>query len=125
VAVADLGEPVAPLRLEPRSVERDGHRDDGTRTRLLEGERHVVTHPGDTYRLTFRLPASDSPFDLFLESEGFYYEWMRAEWLAEEDPRMAGLALVDPAEALRRLAPAYKAQEGRLEQAFWASRFRK
>ena len=125
VALADLGEPVLPFRLEPRSVERDGHRDEGARTRLLEGARHVVTHPGDAYRLTFRLPPSEQPLDLFLESEGFYYEWMRGEWLAEEDPPMAALALADPAEALRRLAPAYKTQEGRLEQAFWASRFRK
>ena len=77
------------------------------------------------YRLTFRLPPGDSPLELFLESEGFYYEWMRAEWLAEEDPAMAALALANPAEALRRLAPAYKAEEPFLEGAFWASRFRK
>ena len=49
---------------------------------------------------------------------------MRSEWLAEEDPAMAALALADPAEALRRLAPAYKAEEPFLERAFWASRFR-
>jgi hypothetical protein len=125
VAVAEIGEPLVPLRLEPRSVERDGRRDDEARTRLRDGERHLVTHPGDAYRLVFRLPPSDRPLELFLESEGFYYEWMRAEWLAEEDPGMAALALASPGEALRRLAPAYKAQEGRLEQAFWASRFRK
>ena len=40
------------------------------------------------------------------------------------DP-VAWYVVADPAEALRRLAPAYKAQEGRLERAFWASRFRK
>jgi hypothetical protein len=73
----------------------------------------------------FRLPPSDLPLELFLESEGYYYEWMRQEWLADEDPRMAALVLGDPAEALRRLAPVYKAHEGGLEQAFWASRFRK
>jgi hypothetical protein len=125
VALAELGEPLPPVRLEPLSVERDGHRDEATRARLVRGEGHVVTHPGDAYRLTFRLPPSDRPLELFLESEGFYYEWMRAEWQAEEDPWMAALALAAPAEALRRLAPAYKAQEGRLEQAFWASRLRK
>ena len=125
VAVAALGEPLVPVRLEPFSVEREGQRDDAARTRLRDGERHLVTHPGDAYRLVFRLPRSARPLDLFLESEGFYYEWMRAEWLAEEDPGMAALALVSPGEALRRLAPAYKAQEGRLEEAFWASRFRK
>jgi len=123
--VAELGERLVPVRLEPVSVERDGQRDDAARTRLRDGERHLVTRPGDAYRLVFRLPRSERPLDLFLESEGFYYEWMRAEWLAEEDPGLAALALASPGEALRRLAPAYKAQEGRLEQAFWASRFRK
>jgi hypothetical protein len=125
VNLADLGEPVAPCRLEPIGVERGGRRDDEARTMLSEGRRHVVTHPGDAYRLRFRLPPGDAPLELFLESEGFYYEWMRGEWLPEEDEAMAALAIADPAEALRRLAPAYKTQEGRLEQAFWASRFRK
>jgi hypothetical protein len=124
VALAGLGQPVAPIRLEPASVERGGHRDREARAALVAGERHLVTRPGDAYRLTFRLPPSDRPLELFLESEGFYYEWMRAEWLAEEDPAMVALAVAAPAEALRRLAPAYKAEEPYLERAFWASRFR-
>jgi hypothetical protein len=124
VALAGLGAPIAPVRLEPATVERDGRRDERARASLVDGERHLVTHPGDSYRLTFRLPPGDR-FELFLESEGFYYEWMRSEWVAEEDTRMAALALADPAEALRRLAPAYKAEEPFLERAFWASRFRK
>ena len=124
VALAELGEPVAPVALEPASVERDGRPDARARATLVGGEEHLVTHPGDAYRLTFRLPPSDRPLELFLESEGFYYEWMRSEWLAEEDPAMVALALAHPAEALRRLAPAYKAEEPGLERAFWASRFR-
>jgi hypothetical protein len=126
VALSELEDPVAPIALEPASVERDGRTDERARAVLAtsgEGE-HLVTRPGDAYRLTFRLPPSAAPLELFLESEGFYYEWMRSEWLAEEDPALAALALADPAQALRRLAPAYKTQEPRLEQAFWASRFR-
>ena len=61
VAVAELGEPLVPVRLEPFSVERDGYRDDAARTRLREGERHLVTRPGDAYRLVFRLPRSERP----------------------------------------------------------------
>jgi hypothetical protein len=125
VAVAELGEPIAPLRLEPASVERGGHRDAEARTRLLDAGQHLVTHPGDSYRLRFRLPSGDGRLELFLESEGFYYEWMRSEWHAEQDPRMAALVIANPAEALRRLAPAFKAEEPFLERAFWASRFRK
>jgi len=63
VALAALGEPLSPVRLEPASVERDGRRDDGARARLLDGERHLVTHPGDSYRLTFRLPPGEGAFD--------------------------------------------------------------
>ena len=125
VALARLGAPVEPARLAPETAERGGRRDDDARARLATGARHLVTQPGDAYRLTFRLPPGRGQYELFLESEGFYYEWMRQEWLAEEDPQMARLAVSDPAAALRRLAPAYKAQEDRLERQFWASRFRK
>jgi hypothetical protein len=124
VALASLGEPVVPVAVEAFSVERDSRPDEQARASLANGGKHLVTRPGDAYRLTFRLPPSGAPLELFLESEGFYYEWMRSEWLAEEDPAMAALALADPALALRRLAPAYKLEEEHLERAFWASRFR-
>jgi len=124
VALAGLGAPVAAIPLEPATVEREGQRDERARATLVDGQQHLVTYPGHSYRLTFRLPPSDGRFELFLESEGFYYEWMRSEWLVEEDTQMAALALANPAEALRRLAPAYKAEEPFLERAFWASRFR-
>jgi hypothetical protein len=124
VALAALGEPVVPAGIDPAVVEREGRRDERARARLADGDGHLVTGPGDAYRLTFRLPPGEAPLELFLESEGFYYEWMRSEWLAEEDPGLAALALASPAEALRRLAPAYKAEEPHLERAFWASRFR-
>jgi hypothetical protein len=125
VALARLGPPVEPFPLEPATVEREGRPDETARERLVGASSHLVTGPGDAYRLTFRLPPADGAFELFLESEGYYYEWMRQEWLHEEDPAMALLAVADPHEALRRLAPAYKAQEGRLERQFWQSRFRR
>jgi hypothetical protein len=125
VALARLAEPVVPVRLAPVSVERGGRADEAARERLAAADRHLVTQPGDAYRLRFRLPPGEGRYELFLESEGYYYEWMREEWMAEEDAPMALLAVADPAAALRRLAPAYKAQEGRLERQFWASRFRK
>jgi hypothetical protein len=125
VALAHLGEPALPTRLPPVSVERGGRRDDEARARLLAGDRPLVTHPGDAYRFTFALPPSAVPLELVLESEGYYYEWMRGEWLSEEDPGMALLALSDPHEALRRLAGPFHEREPGLERAFWSSRFRK
>ncbi|MEX2180259.1 MAG: hypothetical protein WD801_16205 [Gemmatimonadaceae bacterium] len=77
--------------------------------------------PGDEFRIVFDLPADS--LELFLESEGYYYEWMRGEWLAEEDPLMAALLIHQPAEGLRRLSRPYKSREATMEQLFWASRF--
>jgi hypothetical protein len=55
----------------------------------------------------------------------FYYEWMRAEWIADEDPARAALALRDLARALRVFAPAYKRAEPLMEAQFWNSRYRR
>ena len=94
----------------PSPSSATGRRDDAARERLSRRRRATSSRsPGDAYRLTFRLPPSDGPLELFLESEGFYYEWMRAEWLAEEDPRMAALALADPG---RGPAPARPGLQG-------------
>jgi hypothetical protein len=125
IALVRLSEPVVPRRLEPIEVHHASRPDAEVLERLRRGERHLITSPGDVYKIVFELPPSRHGLELFLESEGYYYEWMREEWLAEEDAAMASLVVSDPAAALRRLAGSYKRREGELERAFWASRFRK
>jgi hypothetical protein len=124
VAIVRLAEPLVPVALEPVAVER-GSRPDPRALARLRGDGHLITTPGDAYRIAFELPASRYGLELFLESEGYYYEWMREEWLAEENPELAALVLLDPAEALRRMAGPFQQHEAGLELAFWASRFRK
>ena len=50
-------------------------------------------------------------------------EWIREEWLAEQDRGMAMMMLMRPEDALRNLAPAYKDQELGMEEIFWSSRY--
>lgn len=109
--------------LDPERVERDGAPDDVAFGRLRDSTRYLVTNPGDRYRIVFRLPEAATRWSLFLESTGHYYEWMRPEWMREENPAMLALLAANPREALRRLAPSYARLEPRLEQMFWASRF--
>ena len=123
VALARLEAPVAPRTLEPDRVERDSRPDSAALAALRDPNRYLFTHPGDRYRIEFALPPRPDTFELFLETQGYYYEWMRAEWLREEDPVMVGLILSDPAAALRRLAPLYKRHEPTMERVFWQSRF--
>jgi hypothetical protein len=121
VALVSLGEPVQPLALVPERVERDGRPDVTALAQLAVGGDALVTYPGDAYTLHFTVPPGE--YEIFLESTGYYYEWMRAAWLAEEDePRLTRL-LLDPAAALRELAPAYRVLEPDMDRVFWASRW--
>jgi len=124
VALAQLDALVTPSVHEPELVERDG-RPQAEALASLRGEgRRLVTQPGDSYLIHFRLPKPEASeaLEVFLESEGFYYEWMRQEWLRDEDAEMARLMFANPDEALRRLAPEFKAREAHAEEVFWKSR---
>ena len=85
----------------------------------------LVTSPGDRYAVHFRLPVCPTDYEYFLESRGYYMEWMRKEWLAEENPVAALHMAIDPRGTLKQLAPAYARSEPSAEQAFWNSRYAK
>lgn len=117
--------PATPVRLAPESVTRQGRPDAVALASLRGGAAPLVTLPGDSLVVRWALPAATgaNERELFLESRGYYLEWMRDAWLAEEDPvRLAGLFL-DPHAALRRLAPEFKRVEPEMESVFWGSRY--
>lgn len=116
-ALATLGAERAATTLDPSVVVGpDSKRGD-----------YLITYPGDEYRFTYALPPSHgaASYALFIRSRGYYYEWMRGEWLAEQNPQMIALFALQPSAALRRLAPSFKAAERGFDQSFWASRFGK
>ncbi|NNG15200.1 MAG: hypothetical protein HKM89_01885 [Gemmatimonadales bacterium] len=123
VALTTIREGVEPQRLTPRAVM---HRDTlamGARRHLLDPDETLVTFPGDEYTLVYDLPNDVGEYELFLESQGYYLEWMRDEWTAEEDLGKAAQLFLNPAGALRRLAPQFKQVETELEAAFWRSKY--
>lgn len=123
VSLAALGPEVEPLRLEPFEVRRAGVSDEAARQLLLDSAKVLTTLPGDAYTLMYRLPEDFENYELFLESRGYYLEWMRSEWLAEENHARAAQMLLNPHAALRALAPAYKRQEAGMDSVFWRSRY--
>ncbi len=130
-ALAHLGPRIEPTILSPVSVTAEGRTVAGpsAAAALADSNRVLVTGPGDTYALAFELPETLPPtsdrWEVFLESSGWYYEWMREEWRAEQDPARAAQLLYAPRDAFRALAPAYKAREAINERAFWMSRIRR
>jgi len=122
LALVSLGEELSAEPLELAAVEHEGAPDERARALLAPGGGALVTYPGDTYALHFVVPDA-RPRELFLESRGYYYEWMRSQWLTEESPLELARMLTDPRGALRRLAPRYKRIESSMERIFWQSRY--
>jgi hypothetical protein len=123
VAIARLAGRVEPIRLDPVAVRRGKTADANALALLRDSARTLVTLPGDEYTLVYRLPEDFARRELFLEARGYYLEWMREEWLAEENLLRAAGLFVDPARSMRTMAAEFKRREAEMEAAFWGSRY--
>lgn len=125
-ALTSLAGRVEPVALQPARVETHGRgREDGARARakLVDDAEALVTYPGDHHTLVYELPGDARDVELFLDTRGYYLEWMRQEWLAETDVARAAGMFLDPAGALKRLAPRFKQIESRMDSLFWRSKY--
>ena len=122
-ALVHLLDRAEPVRLCPTHVRRDGTADAGVEHGLCDEEHVLTTLPGDSYTLVYRLPRDDIAYELFLESKGYYLEWMREAWMKEENSEKAAMLLLNPRQLLLELAPEYKRIEPEMEKVFWASRY--
>lgn len=125
VALAELSQSVQPIRLRPSIVLQNNQENDHARALLLDSTQVLVTLPGDNYTLKYRLPDPDAEFEFFLESRGYYLEWVRKEWIEEQNPFLLAEMFFAPDRALRRLAPEFKRVEAEMEDSFWRSRYAK
>jgi hypothetical protein len=123
--MVDLVAQASPLPLYPEAVPGPGT--DGTpraTTDTLWSE-PIITLPGNSYLFSFTLPENPGRYELFLDTRGYYLEWMRETWLAEENPDMVFLMLQDPKEYLHRMTPLFKRAEPTMEETFWRSKYEK
>jgi hypothetical protein len=58
-----------------------------------------------------------------MESQGYYLEWMRNEWLAEENPGKVYQMLFNPQQYYKDLAHQFKKIEAEMEETFWSSKY--
>ncbi len=106
--------------LQPVALAHAGEPDDDGLAALLDPQRQLLSYPGDVWTLTYELP--EGPQTLFLAATGYYWEWMREDWIAEQDLFEAARFFADPQATLRRLAPIFQAVEHELEPVFWQTR---
>lgn len=125
LALAEVSGEAEPLRLAPVGITGQLSPDFG-KGRIPAAAFPIVTVPGDEYELEYELPATaraGDEYELFLDSRGYYLEWMRKEWMGQERPLAALRMLLSPEQAMRELAPAFKKIEPEAEEMFWRSRY--
>ena len=110
-------------RVQPLSVFKNNQPVPAALAQLTDPLQTLVTLPGDNFDIHYKLPENFADCEIFLESKGYYIEWMRQEWLTEENPALALEIFTAPKKALKRLAPKFKALEHTMEESFWRSRY--
>jgi len=113
---------VIPQRIAPTSVYKGLNQDDVALSKLLNPEEYLVTYPGDEYTIHYS-DFFEEGKEYFIESQGYYIEWMRDEWLQHQDLNLAKKMFINPSAYLKRIAPSFKAVEPEMEKVFWNSRY--
>lgn len=124
LALAKLGARVEPVRIKP-TVRRADIENCGTYNKPLLSDTldPLITLPGDSYYLTYVLPATSTEYELFLYSKGYYIEWMRETWLEEQNLKKASLMFGFPGLFMKMAAREFKQIEPVMEENFWKSRY--
>lgn len=113
-----------PKRIYPEKVYSEGSIDSLSLNKLLDKEQYLVTYPGEEYQISYPIEAHPSQ-QYFLESQGYYIEWMREEWLKEENLNNVKKAMLFPSSYLKKTAPYFKIHETEMESIFWNSKYPK
>lgn len=123
LALAVLKEKVEPCQITPFQVTNDGFNNPQTLDLLLDTLKPLITYPGNRYELFYELPDKDQEYELFLETKGYYLEWIRDEWREEEDLTKARRMFGFPRKFMKEVAGDFKALEPAMEDHFWNSRY--
>jgi hypothetical protein len=121
LALASVIGEVEPVVIGPHAVKKIKGAEEQPLDKLLDENDYLVTYPGDIYDISYDLPFINA--ELFLDSRGYYLEWIRDEWVEEQSLRNFRLMVRNPERYLRIAAKKFKEIEPLMEETFWNSRY--
>lgn len=125
LALAKVGPMAEPVRIKPSVLSDNPAPADISTIFLSDDHEPLITLPGDSYHLSYSLPYEPDEYELFLCSKGYYIEWMREPWLAEQNLKKASLLFGFPGLFMKLAAKEFKVIEPTMEENFWKSRYAK
>ncbi len=122
-ALADITNEVVPERIFPATSSPELVNSSYVTELLTNPDSVLVTYPGDKYLLNYKLPLDYKNYELFMRLQGYYLEWMRNEWLGEENAERVYQMFLNPKQFYKDLAPQFKKVEAEMEETFWSSKY--
>lgn len=123
IGLAELGNQTQPITIQPTTVISKNQENAVALEALTNPSKTLTTLPGDEYKIIYELPDDYSSYSYFLESSGYYLEWMRDEWAKEQSSEKLIQLIRSPEKSLKELAPKYKELEPSMEKVFWNSKY--
>lgn len=123
LALARLDEKVDPILVEPSLVIAANGTNGNAATLLKNPDDPLITLPGDEYDIYYNLPDNSEDYEIFLKSRGYYIEWMRDTWIAEENLKKAAIFFGFPRLFMKIAADDFKIIEPSMEESFWNSKY--
>ncbi|MFH1050259.1 MAG: hypothetical protein V1779_04930 [bacterium] len=123
LALANKIKEVQPIRIQPSYVIKENSNDKKAFEELTDNAQTLATLPGDEYLINYKLPDEYQDYEIFLESKGYYIEWMRKEWTKNENPLMLSKLILNPKQFFKDIAPEFKKLEPNMEESFWRSKY--
>jgi hypothetical protein len=86
---------------------------------------YIVSMPGDEFYFSYNIPASknNEVYQVFLDTRGYYIEWMRESWLKDKNLFALKRMMDNPKEWLNSETTNYKQYEIKMEEQFWNSKW--
>ncbi len=122
LALASLDEKIEPVEVEP-SLVKSPLIVNSEYPVNMNPDNPLVTLPGDEYDIYYDLPEGHDNYEIFVKTKGYYIEWMRDTWIAEENLKRAALMFGFPGLFMKVIAKDFKEAEPSMEASFWNSKY--
>jgi len=113
---------VNPVSLRPEKVLFNETEHHESLEAIHDDENYLISMPGDEVDFYFSVPDTETEYDYFLYSKGYYLEWMRDHWLQDKNLMKLNRLIEKPDKFFRKEARIYSKYESEMENIFWNSR---
>jgi hypothetical protein len=121
-SLTNIKKQVTPIELSPAAIYNKGTLDNMALGEINSPNKYLLSMPGSEYKFNFTLPSSNTDYEFFLYSKGYYLEWMREHWIKDKDLLKSKQMVDNPKKYLKVEAKNYKQYESTMEQEFWNSK---